>query len=182
VTKITVDQARKKAEKLFAQITLGQDPQADRRPATPTITLRDAINTYIGMKEREIEEGNYRASSLRITKLYLLGAAYFGPLHKVAIKEITRAHVAQRLNAIRQESSDVTAGRARAQLAAFFTRMMQEGMAEANPCIGTKPQAERPQRDRVLSDDELAKVWRACQDDDFGRIVRLLVFDRMQAR
>jgi len=137
--------------------------------------LRSAIDTYIGMKEREVEEGNYRASSLRITKLYLTSAQYFGPLHRTALNEITRAHVAQRLQAIRQESSDVTAGRARAQLAAFFTRAMQEGLAEANPVIGTKGQSERPQRDRVLSDDELAKVWRACHDDDFGRIVRLLI-------
>jgi integrase len=30
-------------------------------------------------------------------------------------------------------------------------------------------------RDRVLSDAELAKVWNACGDDDFGRIVKLLV-------
>jgi integrase len=174
--KITVDQARKKAEKLFAQITLGQDPQSERRvAAAPKITLRSALEQYVALKEREVEEGTYRASSLRITKLYLLGEAYFGPLHKTALNEITRAHVAQRLAAIRQESSDTTAGRARAQLAAFFTRMMQEGIAEANPCIGTKPQAERPQRERVLSAGELRAIWTACGDDDFGRIVKLLM-------
>jgi integrase len=30
-------------------------------------------------------------------------------------------------------------------------------------------------RDRVLDDAELSAVWHACKDDDFGRIVRLLI-------
>ena len=30
-------------------------------------------------------------------------------------------------------------------------------------------------RDHILTDAELVKVWRACGDDDFGRIVRLLI-------
>jgi integrase len=30
-------------------------------------------------------------------------------------------------------------------------------------------------RSRVLSDNELAEVWRACLSDDYGRIVRLLI-------
>ncbi|MFB9262828.1 tyrosine-type recombinase/integrase [Bradyrhizobium erythrophlei] len=29
-------------------------------------------------------------------------------------------------------------------------------------------------RDRVLADAELSEIWRACRDDDYGRIVRLL--------
>ena len=96
-------------------------------------------------------------------------------MHKLGINEVTRAHVAQRLAVIREETSDVTAGRARAALAAFFTRSMQEGLCESNPTIGTRPQAEKPQRDRVLSDDELRAIWNACQDDDFGRAVKLLI-------
>ena len=30
-------------------------------------------------------------------------------------------------------------------------------------------------RDRVLTDRELASIWNACLDDDFGRIVKLLI-------
>jgi integrase len=30
-------------------------------------------------------------------------------------------------------------------------------------------------RERVLTDQELAQVWRACGDNDFGRIVKLLL-------
>jgi integrase len=42
--------------------------------------------------------------------------------------------------------------------------------------IGTNnPTAGMPPRDRVLTDRELTAVWRACLDDDPGRIVKLLI-------
>jgi integrase len=39
---------------------------------------------------------------------------------------------------------------------------------------GTNRTAARS-RDRVLTDLEIAAIWRACGDDDYGRIVRLLI-------
>ena len=52
---------------------------------------------------------------------------------------------------------------------------MREGLARANPTILAQALAENPARDRVLDDDEIRAVWRACQDDDFGRIIKLLL-------
>ena len=49
-----------------------------------------------------------------------------------------------------------------------------EGVAETNPVTGTN-RASPVSRDRVLTDDELRAVWSACRDDDYGRIVRLLL-------
>jgi len=52
---------------------------------------------------------------------------------------------------------------------------MKEGLSEHNPVIATNdPEAGVLPRDRVLADHELVAVWKACRDDDFGRIVRLL--------
>ena len=49
------------------------------------------------------------------------------------------------------------------------------GLRRSNPVIGTaQPKAAEP-RDRVLTDDELIRIWTACQDDDYGKIIRLLV-------
>jgi hypothetical protein len=171
--KLDVKKARTKAEELFAQITLGQDPQGEKQAkreadkAPPALTLRAALEKYVEMKEIEVREGTYREHSLRITKLYLLGARYFGPLHKIDVNQITRQAVAARLLEI-GKVSDTTRGRARAQLKAAFT--------EANPCIGTKGQAKRAQRDRVLSEDEIRVVWNAADlKTDFGKIIRLLI-------
>jgi integrase len=174
VAKLNADQARKRATEMLAKVVLGIDP-IENRDAAPKVTLRSAIDTYLAGKEREVVDGSYRPNSLRATRLYLTGAQYFGPLHRLDVNTITRAHVAQRLAVIREETSDVTAGRARAALAAFFTRSMQEGICESNPTIGTRPQAEKPQRDRVLSDDELRTIWNALPESDFGRAVKLLM-------
>ena len=51
---------------------------------------------------------------------------------------------------------------------------MQAGIVEANPVVGTaKPGC--PPRERVLSDAELSRIWKACGDDDYGRCIRLLI-------
>jgi integrase len=52
---------------------------------------------------------------------------------------------------------------------------MTMGITEINPVIGTAKPRDAEPRARVLEDAELAKIWRACKDDDYGRIVRLAV-------
>ena len=53
---------------------------------------------------------------------------------------------------------------------------MKEGLCEANPVMATNDPTEgMPARDRVLADSEIRAVWNACQDDDFGAIIKLLL-------
>jgi integrase len=52
---------------------------------------------------------------------------------------------------------------------------MRAGLTEANPVAGALRVAAETSRERVLTPDELASIWSACREDDFGRIVRLLV-------
>ena len=44
-----------------------------------------------------------------------------------------------------------------------------------NPVAGIKARAEASSRERVLIEAELRAVWHACGDDDYGRIVKLLI-------
>src|SRR5207244_3794340 len=69
----------------------------------------------------------------------------------------------------------IAATRARAALSAMYAWAVGQGIANENPVIGTNRPAEPRSRDRVLSDSDLAEIWAACQDDDYGRIVRLLM-------
>jgi integrase len=54
---------------------------------------------------------------------------------------------------------------------------MRQGLGvKVNPTIGTdNPVYGKEPRDRVLTDDEIRSIWRNCLEDDFGRIVRLLL-------
>ena len=64
---------------------------------------------------------------------------------------------------------------ARSALSAMFVWAMKTGTAQHNPLIGAYAPDIAPSRDRVLTNSELSAVWRACGDDDLGRIVRLLI-------
>jgi len=57
----------------------------------------------------------------------------------------------------------------------MFAWAIGEGLVEANPVIGTNKASESKSRERVLSDAELAAIWKAAPDNDYGRIVKLLM-------
>jgi integrase len=177
---VNADKARDKATKVLAAVVLGGDPQTEREAErlNGSRTLIATANAYLEMKALQVERGQYRASSYRVCKLYLTGADYFGPLHKMPVTEITLADIATRLNTINRTSGSVTVGRARSALSSMFTWAMQQGFMgpnPRNPVIGTAAPDSAPSRDRVLKDTELAGIWRACRDDDFGKIVKLLM-------
>lgn len=60
---------------------------------------------------------------------------------------------------------------------ALFNWAVARGEVPFNPCLGLKSPAKHVQRDRVLTDQELAKVWAACDEvpQEFGALVRLLL-------
>jgi integrase len=76
---------------------------------------------------------------------------------------------------IAKERGPVAANRARANLSAFFHWAIGEGLCENNPVVGTNKQTEEGPRDRALADAEAAKVWLAAPENDYGRIIRLLL-------
>src|SRR5262249_10524183 len=52
---------------------------------------------------------------------------------------------------------------------------LAHGLCEANPVVGTLALEGGQPRERVLDDSELARIWRACGDDDYGRCIKLLI-------
>ena len=73
----------------------------------------------------------------------------------------------------------VSADRARAALSSCFAWAIGEGLAPdlwSNPVAGTNTQASGESPGRALDNDELVAIWNAAGADDFGRIVRLLIF------
>ena len=169
--RLTPTQAREGARKVLARVALGEDPQgtkATQRSAAER-TFRKVVDVYLAAKKPTL-----RPTSHRIITLYLTGP-YFRPLHAKGLAEITHPDIAARLSAITRAHSANTAAAARRQLSAMFTWAMEEGWIKQNPVVGTRKPADPKPRDRVLSNAELVAIWNACGDDDFGRIVRLLI-------
>jgi integrase len=71
-----------------------------------------------------------------------------------------------------------------ARLSAFFSWCADDMRIEANPCSKLRRPAPPKSRDRVLSDDELVAVWKACDglSPQYGALVRLLILSGQRLR
>jgi integrase len=168
---LNADRARAAAKEILAKVALGEDPQADRqaRRERDEHTLRAVAADYLAARVKVVRPNTYRE-----LERYLTGP-YFKPLHGMAIDVITRRDVAARIAKIVAESGSIIAARARGALSAFYAWALGHGLCEINPVIGTlKPQDAVP-RSRVLTDSELAAIWRACGDDAFATTIKLLI-------
>jgi integrase len=168
VRKIGADLARREAKNRLAKVTLGGDPQADKIEARNAGTLGDVIDTYLATKRATIQPRTFTEISRYLTKTWK-------PLRATPIQGVTRQAAALHLAKITVKPGPVVARAARAALHAFFTWAAQSGIVETNIVADITKVKGKPPRDRKLSDAELAAVWRACGEDDFGRIVRLLI-------
>jgi integrase len=168
---LSAEQARAAAKTILAKVALGEDPQADKtaRRHKDGHTVRALVGEYLASKE-----GTIRPRTLRSLAAYLNGS-YFKPLHGMPVDAVTRRDVAARLIAITRAHGSIVAARARGALSTFYTWAMGNGLAEINPTVGTlKPKDAEP-RERVLSDQELAAIWRASGDDAYGQVIKLLI-------
>jgi integrase len=168
---LSAEQARVAARKILAAVDLGQDPAADKRDRRDkdALTLRSQVTEFLAAKEPDLAPRTF----VEVSR-YLTDPRYFGALHRMPLDTITLKDVAARIVAIQRECGNATAARARGALVTFFSWAMRMGLAAANPCIGSINPATKA-RERVLSGEEIAAIWRACGDDDHGRIIRLLI-------
>ena len=170
VAELDAGKARERARDLLAEVRVGRDPAGVKLEARAR-----ADETLGAIVERHLkrQEGRLRPRSYLETQRYL--RAHWKPLHGLALAKVSRATVAQRLASIAENSGPTAADRARAALSSLFTWAMREGLAETNPVIATNRTSEAKSRDRVLTDAELAAIWKTLPDDQYGAIVRLLI-------
>jgi integrase len=172
--KMSLEDARKIARQRFGTVAQGLDPTADRAKAKAEAEA--ARLTLAVVSERYLEARKPAIRPATLSALTYDLRSHWAPLHKRPIEAIKRADVAARLGELTRDSGRSAAARARVSLSALYGWAMREGLCEANPVIATNnPNEGAKSRERVLTDAELRAIWRGCGDDDFGRIVRLLM-------
>jgi integrase len=167
----TPEKARKEAKRLLGLVAVGKDP-ADER----ALAALQAADTFRKIADQYLKHAKQKQRPRTHSEIerYLLVTGK--PLHPVPVFHIRRRHVATRIAEIATDQGAVTAARARAALSAMFNWAIREGLdIAANPVVGTNRPAEPKSRERVLADSELAEIWAAFGDDDYGRIVKLLM-------
>jgi integrase len=164
------DRARQAAKDALARVQLGSDPQIEKAEARAraSLTTGMVVKRYLDVAAQRQRERSFKATMRYLNQLW-------ASLHEIPISRVHRATVAVRLTEITRDHGPVTANRARQSLSTFFGWAMREGLTETNPVSATNLAVEEKSRERVLSNDELAAIWRACPEDNFGAIVRLLM-------
>ncbi len=169
---LDADAARRAAKEVLARARLGQDPQAEkieaRKPKLKELAVGDVVERYLRAVEQKLKPSTFYGVALHLRK-------HWKALHVHELCKVERRHVADELGKIAVSSGPVGANRSRAALSSLYTWAMGEGLADANPVIGTNKATDEKARDRVLTDDELRLIWHHAGGGDYGAIVKLLI-------
>jgi integrase len=179
--------AREAAEKYLATAKTGGDAVGEAKQAKVerrnAITVAELVERYMAhqktrLRPRSLEEVRRHLAARReggISKPRHGRALDITPLLKKPAAKVTRRDVVELLESI-AAVAPVQANRVRASLSALYSWGMRTGRVEANPVGATFWPAQENPRERVLSGDELALIWRCTGSDvDHDRIVRLLL-------
>jgi len=159
---LTPDTARTKAKQLLGVVAGGIDPFAQTLSGEG---FPVAIDRYLERKRS--------LKSFTQTERYLRNHSV--PLHSLKLVQIDRRKIAALLGDVETTRGPVARNRLRSTLSAFFAWCITEGLLESNPVTGTAKADVGGSRERVLTPQELRKLWRALGDDDFSNVVRLLL-------
>jgi integrase len=166
---ITTAEARKRAGVLHAEVKLGRDPAGTKAAsvARASETVGRVLPRFLSRQRSRLRPRAYveveRHLDLHAKKLY-----------SQPLDGVSRRDVAATLSALESALSGATVNRVRSSLSSFFSWCIKEGLIETNPASFTDRRIE-VSRARVLSDHELAVIWRALGDNAYGAIVRLLL-------
>ena len=161
----TPELARKEAQRLLGIVASGVDPFAQ---SLSSETFGAEIERYLVRKRSSLKPRSFIEDQRYLRKHAL-------PLHRLRLTDIDRRAIAVLLGQIETASGPIARNRLRSSLSAFFAWAIQEGLTETNPVTGTGKADEGNSRDRVLTQDELRKLWRNLGEDKFSDIVRLLL-------
>jgi integrase len=156
------DQAIEAARDVLAKVQLRiLDPQAAKREAmrTAKVTFESQVPAFLLAKKlRPNTRARYQS--------YLTGY-YFKPLHRLPLDEITGPQIQTCLDKVIERSGGPSALSSIDTMKSFFkwaikTHRLPDG--HRNP-MGSiiEPEASEP-RARILTDDEIRIIWKACED------------------
>lgn len=167
---VALDVAREAARTLLARVQLGGDPHAEKieQDKRRSISFRVATEQYL-----KSAQGRLKPRSFEEVRRHLTSHA--SPLHGSPIIDINRGAISNLLQEIAQTKGPIASNRVRASLSALFSYGLSMGFVDQNPVSATLKFGDEVQRDRVLDQSEIAAIWRGCKENDYGRIVRILL-------
>lgn len=175
---ITVDQARDAARIRLGDVAKGLDPRAERlavrakseaERADAKLTLEALVDDWDKL-HLQGRRPRYRAEAIRAIKY-----AFSDDLKKPASR-LSRPGVVNVLDKLVRAETTTIAGRTLAYGRACYGWALKRGKVGANPFAGLPIPTVVQARERVLSGEELGRVWNAATGmrEPWGPLLRLL--------
>lgn len=155
---MTLADAYEKARVSLNEAANGSDPAAEKRAERLADTFGELATEYLEKHAKTKKDGG--REDARILKKDLL------PTWKnIKANEIRRRDVLHVLDSVVERGAPVHANRVLALVRKLFNFAIQRDVVEVNPCTAI-PLPSRPRaRDRVLTAEEIRKVWHAAGAD-----------------
>ncbi|HEX2526176.1 MAG TPA: site-specific integrase [Geminicoccus sp.] len=173
VAAISLKDARTQASKIMTQVRDGADPLQERKAradAPKKLTVGELALRFLS----QYAERHHSRRTLIETRRAM--NVHISSLHDMDVDTVNRRHIADLLNRLVGSSGPITANRVRGMASKLFSWAMEQGLADANPVVGTARPAPERTRERVLSNDEIRAIWDATEGGgDYYKIVRLLL-------
>ena len=170
VKTVDLDPARASAKLLLSQAALGADPAAEKRAARKAVRVTVLVEDYLSDAEKRMKPNSY-SSVVRHLRTYA------APLHQETAGSVGRADIVKLLKAVTEKHGGVSANRLRSSLSALWAWALRTGAVDGeNPVANVPKPGVEASRERVLTEAELALIWKGTAGDhDHDRIVRLLM-------
>jgi integrase len=169
--RLTLHQARVAAQKIFAARLEGRDPAAEKRESKRRFVadrVEDLLETFISQRLSQNRSVGETARLLRRE----VGKTWAGR----SIHEISKRDVVEIVSGIEQRGAPVAANKTLKSIKAFLRWCVGRAVLDQSPAEGVPLPAKEVPRDRVLDDQELARVILAVRQigGPYGSIVELL--------
>ncbi|GJD46107.1 Prophage integrase IntS [Methylobacterium cerastii] len=168
--------ARERARTALQAVSEGRDPAGEKaadlqeQAAATRLTFgavaADFVARYAKPRNRSWPETER-----------LLTKADLEPWQARDVRGIGRRDVLDVIDGVVERGAPIHANRLFAALRKMFGWAVERGVLDASPMAALKPPSPEVARDRVLSDVELAAVWKAAAEVGypFGTVVQLLI-------
>ncbi len=167
---MSVDHARARARKLALDFTSPDFLQTEAaRGQTPT--FGEAVRLYDQLALSK-KSATYREKTMGTLRRYAER-----PLGLLKVTDVQRQHVAAIITPLMVDGRDATAQMVWEAVSNVLTWAVKFGHRDDNPLIRLKPDFRKVARDRALSMEEVAAVWKAAEplSEVHKAAVRLLI-------
>jgi integrase len=190
---VSLPDARRWAKKILERVELGEDPQADKKAESERNerTLKWVAKLFAAEKDAAAARGEIKRRTADAKHHYLLGRrpdpkgnrkggkghvdSWLKPLHNVPIHQISIGDISACLAAAEKNSGKGSAIALRSVTSELFSWAMREGYAAQNPVVNARQVKPVKPRDRVLTPSELVAIWKNLADDDYAKVVKMLI-------